>query len=74
MKRLRSIKHRKRLTKRVLPLLLGWALFAYLAYNLYHAPPLPELSIYDPFEILGLSTSSSEKQIKKHYKKLSLKL
>lgn len=62
------------MTKRVIPLLLGWALFAWLAYNMYHAPPLPELTVYNPFEILGISSSSSEKQIKKHYKKLSLKL
>jgi preprotein translocase subunit Sec63 len=30
--------------------------------------------VYNPFEILGLSDSSSEKQIKKHYKQLSLQL
>ncbi|WWD05556.1 hypothetical protein V865_003636 [Kwoniella europaea PYCC6329] len=37
-----------------------------------HAPRLEGETIYNPFEILGLSDRSSEKQIKKHYKKLSL--
>ena len=30
--------------------------------------------VYDPFEILGIATSATEKEIKSHYKKLSRKL
>jgi translocation protein SEC63 len=50
---------------------LGWALLAYLAYGLYLAPAM-ETSVYDPFEILGIRSSATDKEIKKHYKKLSL--
>lgn len=54
-------------------LILGWALFAYLCYKISQAPKLGQ-TVYNPFEILGLSDSSTEKAIKKHYKKLSLQL
>ncbi|BEJ18115.1 hypothetical protein CspHIS471_0703920 [Cutaneotrichosporon sp. HIS471] len=68
---MRSATHKRKLLRRILPLILGWALFAYLAYGLYLAPPM-ETSVYDPFDILGIGSSASEKEIKKHYKKLSL--
>lgn len=61
-------------TRQHLPLLVGWCLFAYLCYTISQAPRLSTGTVYNPFEILGLSDSSSEKQIKKHYKKLSLQL
>ncbi|KAK4055503.1 secretory subunit [Microbotryomycetes sp. JL201] len=32
-----------------------------------------EANAFDPFQILGVSSSATEKQIKKHYRKLSLK-
>ncbi|WVQ85273.1 hypothetical protein IAT38_007438 [Cryptococcus sp. DSM 104549] len=58
--------------KRLIWLGLAWALFGYLAYGLAKAPSVAGQVVYNPFEILGLSSASSEKQIKKHYKKLSL--
>ncbi|WVW80319.1 hypothetical protein I302_102298 [Kwoniella bestiolae CBS 10118] len=74
-RRIHSIKYTKRkrrFLKKAIPLFIGWALFAYLCYSLSQAPRLEGETIYNPFEILGLSDSSNEKQIKKHYKKLSL--
>lgn len=56
----------------MVPLLLFWGLFAWIAYGLYSAGAPPELKVYDPREILGISSSATEKQIKKHYRKLSL--
>jgi len=58
--------------KRIIPLLALWALFAYLVHGLLNAAPVPGQTVYNPFEILGISSGSTEKQIKKHYRKLSL--
>ncbi|KAG8865289.1 secretory subunit [Tulasnella sp. 330] len=49
----------------------GWVLFAYLAHKV--ATTNTETTVYDPFQILGLSYGTTEKEIKRHYKKLSLK-
>lgn len=49
-------------------------MFGYLCYVLAKAPRAEGETIYNPFEILGISDRSSDKQIKKHYKKLSLQL
>ncbi|OCF32886.1 translocation protein SEC63 [Kwoniella heveanensis BCC8398] len=68
----KSSKRKRRALKKWVPLLLAWTLFGYLCYNLSNAPRLEGGTVYNPFEILGISDSSSEKQIKKHYKKLSL--
>ncbi|OXG30931.1 translocation protein SEC63 [Cryptococcus neoformans Ze90-1] len=59
-------------TKRIFLLLSAWALLGYLVYSLATAPKVQGGTVYNPFEILGLSSSATEKQIKKHYKKLSL--
>lgn len=61
-------------TKRIFLLLSAWALLGYLVYSLVTAPKVQGGTVYNPFEILGLSSSATEKQIKKHYKKLSLQL
>ena len=55
--------------RRILPLILGWGFFIFLCYRISQAPPLEGDVIYNPFEILGISDSTTEKQIKKHYKK-----
>ncbi|CAK9782099.1 hypothetical protein CC85DRAFT_289163 [Cutaneotrichosporon oleaginosum] len=68
---LKSASRGRKLARYMVPLVLGWAALLYLAYGIYKAPPL-ETTIYDPFEILGIRTSASDKEIKKHYKKLSL--
>ncbi|KAH8082647.1 Sec63 Brl domain-containing protein, partial [Filobasidium floriforme] len=61
-------------------LLAGWTAFFALAYIISQSEGT-ETKVYDPFEILGLSSanrppilqSSDEKAIKKHFKKISLK-
>lgn len=63
-----------RKARRIGLLSLGWALLAFLCLRIANAPPITGGVVYNPFEILGLSDSSTEKQIKKHYKKLSLQL
>lgn len=60
------------LTKGNAALVIGWLAFAALAYVIAQSPSTAS-TIYDPFEILGLSSSSDDKAIKRHYKKLSLK-
>lgn len=60
------------LTKGNALLVVGWIAFAALAYVIRQSPSTAS-SIYDPFEILGLSSSSDDKAIKKHFKRLSLK-
>ena len=60
--------------KRLALLALGYAVLAFLCLRIVNAPPSTGGTVYNPFEILGLSDSSTEKQIKKHYKKLSLQL
>jgi hypothetical protein len=70
----KSSQQNRRLLKRGLPLLAAWLFTAYLCYGIYQAPGLPGQTVYDPFQVLGISGSSTEKQIKKHYKKLSLQL
>ncbi|WWD18086.1 hypothetical protein CI109_102534 [Kwoniella shandongensis] len=69
---LKSSSRKRKALKRYLPLVLAWALLVYLCYGLSNAPRLEGGTVYNPFEILGLSDSSTEKEIKKHYKKLSL--
>jgi len=59
---------------RIAILSAGWALLAFLCLRISNAPPAVGEVTYNPFEILGLGSSSTDKQIKKHYKKLSLQL
>lgn len=49
----------------------GWALVAYLSYRI--ASTKRETKFWNPYEILGISESATEKEIKKHYKRLSIK-
>lgn len=63
---------RQKFSRRVIPLLLGWLAFGYMSYRISIAPQLPGSAVYNPFEILGISSSLDERAIKKHYKKLSL--
>ncbi|KAL7275827.1 secretory subunit [Rhizina undulata] len=69
--RRRQAKRERRL-KRFAFITVGWALFAYMAY-LIQTTVVIEGKIWDPYEILGISISASEKAIKSHYRKLSLK-
>ncbi|KAL9938775.1 hypothetical protein V8E36_002494 [Tilletia maclaganii] len=58
---------------RFLFIILGWAAVAYLFQKIANAATNSTHAVYDPFAILGIKASSTEKEIKKHYRKLSLK-
>lgn len=68
--RKRQAKRERRL-KRFITIVLGWSLFAYMSYLI--ATTKPGVSkMWDPYEILGISTSADEKAIKKHFRKLAM--
>ncbi|KAG0126914.1 Translocation protein sec63 [Tuber indicum] len=68
----RRQKRKERRLKRFTSIVIGWALFAYMAY-LIAVTANADGKIWDPYEILGISMTVDEKAIKSHYKKLSLK-
>lgn len=55
--------------KKNILLALGWSLFAFVAYKVSTSEI--ETKVYNPFEILGIKSGTSLKEIKSHYKKLS---
>ncbi|KAF8905804.1 hypothetical protein CPB84DRAFT_1844796 [Gymnopilus junonius] len=56
-------------SRRTYFLLGGWSLFAFVCYRVSLLKV--ENKIYNPFEILGISTNTEDKDIKSHFKKLS---
>ncbi|VDB86774.1 unnamed protein product [Peniophora sp. CBMAI 1063] len=58
-------------TKKTVFLVVGWIVLIGLSIKMYYTKT--ESSVYNPYEILGISMGSTEKEIKKHYKRLSLK-
>lgn len=61
-----------RRTKSILLVVVGWAVIGFMVY-LIITTEIKQAKLYDPYDILGISSSSTEKQIKKAFKKLSLK-
>ncbi|PVG00556.1 DnaJ-domain-containing protein [Serendipita vermifera] len=59
------------LNAKTLLISLGWMIFSALLYFVLTSTSINV--VYDPFTILGISPSATEKEIKKFYKKLSLK-
>ncbi|TVY93305.1 Translocation protein [Lachnellula willkommii] len=65
-------KKKERKLKRIITVVAGWATMAFMAYLIYvTARTIPK--IWNPYDILGLSDSASEREIKSHYKQLSKK-
>ncbi|KAI0773666.1 DnaJ-domain-containing protein [Fomes fomentarius] len=58
-----------KLRRRTIILLVGWSIAAFFAYKIATTENVNK--VYDPFEILDISTSATTKEIKSHYKKLS---
>ncbi|ESK87828.1 translocation protein sec63 [Moniliophthora roreri MCA 2997] len=56
-------------SKKTLFVVSGWTLVAYMCYKVAGAKL--DNKIYNPFEILGIKTDATEKEIKSHFKKLS---
>ncbi|KAG4304493.1 hypothetical protein PORY_002203 [Pneumocystis oryctolagi] len=69
--RKRTIKN-PRISKKVVFVCIGWFLVIYILHKISSIKV--NHKIWDPYEILGISMDSSEKEIRKRYKKLSLKL
>ncbi|KAF1809462.1 hypothetical protein P152DRAFT_158013 [Eremomyces bilateralis CBS 781.70] len=67
----RKQKRRERKVKRMMLSVGGWLLMAWMVYLMVVTTrTVPK--IWDPYDVLGISRSLNEKEIKKHYRKLSL--
>ncbi|PIL36583.1 transporter [Ganoderma sinense ZZ0214-1] len=60
-----------KLRRRTFVILVGWSIMAFFAYKIWTTENIAK--VYNPFEILDISTSATTKDIKSHYKKLSRK-
>ncbi|QPH02216.1 hypothetical protein C2857_006424 [Epichloe festucae Fl1] len=65
-------KRKQRKVKRALVAIVGWALMGFMGYLIMTTEPVVN-KIWNPYDILGISESFTEKQIKSHYKRLSVK-
>ncbi|KAF5129970.1 Translocation protein sec63 [Metarhizium anisopliae] len=65
-------KRKQRKIKRALVAVAGWGLMGLMAYLIMTTNPA-EQKLWNPYDILGISESASENQIKSHYKRLSVK-
>ncbi|KAA8900074.1 hypothetical protein TRICI_006247 [Trichomonascus ciferrii] len=76
IKNFRAKERRSRIfTKSNLVIILGWIALAGLVYVIKSQEAEgDERQVFDPYEILGVSFSATEKQIKSTYRKLSLQL
>ena len=74
---IRSAKKRSLLNPQISPkavlVLAGWGIVAYLFQTILNTAANSSHAVYDPFQILGIAASATEKEIKKHYKRLSVK-
>ncbi|CZS94039.1 hypothetical protein WAI453_001376 [Rhynchosporium graminicola] len=65
-------RRKERKLKRAVAVVAGWAIMAFMAYLIIvTARIIPK--IWNPYDILGIKESASEKEIKSHYKRMSLK-
>ncbi|KAI1375003.1 Sec63 Brl domain-containing protein [Hypoxylon crocopeplum] len=65
-------KRKQRKIKRAIAVVLGWAMMAGMLY-LIVTTQRTATKIWNPYDILGITESADEKQIKSHYKKLGRK-
>ncbi|KAK5952508.1 secretory subunit [Knufia fluminis] len=68
----RKQKRKERKTKRIISACVLWGVIAYMVYLIaVTTRTVPQ--IWDPYDVLGVSRSASEKEIDRFYKKLSIK-
>ncbi|KAK7969851.1 Sec63 Brl domain-containing protein [Apiospora saccharicola] len=67
-----ALKRKQRKVKRFIAALIGWAIMGFMLY-LIITTQRTVTKTWNPYEILGISESLNEKQIKSFYKKLSVK-
>ncbi|KAI1337922.1 Sec63 Brl domain-containing protein [Xylariaceae sp. FL0016] len=71
-KQRRAHKRTQRKIKRAIATLLGWGVMALMLYLIMNTQQTAT-KLWNPYDILGISDSATEKQIKSHYKKLGVK-
>ncbi|KAK0124490.1 secretory subunit, variant 2 [Cadophora gregata] len=65
-------RRKERKLKRAIAVVAGWAIMGFMAYLIVvTARIIPK--IWNPYDILGIKDSATEKEIKSHYKRMSLK-
>lgn len=68
----RKQKRKERKTKRIVSACVSWGVIVYMIYVIAVTQrTIPQM--WDPYSVLGVSRSASEKDIDRHYKKLSIK-
>lgn len=76
-KKLTKVAAKKRMSKvfnlKNMILLIGWIVLYVLYLHVSTKEVAPAKAIFDPFEILSISASATEKEIKSVYRKLSIK-
>ncbi|CCH42960.1 putative membrane protein [Wickerhamomyces ciferrii] len=60
-------------TKKNLFILLGWLSIGALIYHISITEVKTQVSAFDPYDLLGVEYGTSEKDIKSHFRKLSIK-
>ncbi|KAI1331241.1 Sec63 Brl domain-containing protein [Xylariaceae sp. FL0255] len=68
----KAYKRKQRKVKRAIAAMIGWALMAGMIYLIY-TTQRTTAKLWNPYDILGISESATEKQIKSHYKRLGVK-
>lgn len=68
----RKQKRKERKTKRIVSACVLWGIIFYMIYLIVITKRIAP-QIWDPYDVLGVSRSASDREIDRHYKKLSIK-
>lgn len=74
IKSFRTKRRRSKLLKKsTLFLILGWITVAVLIHKIKNTEVQTQTAAFDPYELLDIEFGATEKEVKSHYKKLSIK-